>query len=168
MKRYEEFLKCDYTKDEMLEMGHDLSRASQSRRSLEQQKKQIDAQLKGQIEEQNTAIERLSNAIFNGCEWRNVECRVELDTPSTGRKRIVRIDTGEEVRIILMTDEDRQLVMDLQNEAETGATEEEEQLWPFVKQEVDADGAPLAAAHLVGGTHQKRKRGKDAAAGDAQ
>ena len=118
MRKYEEFLKCDYSPAEMAEMATDLARSNQCRGSLEQQKKQIDSQLKSQIEEQNTIIGRLSSALVSRCEWRNVECRVELDTPGKGRKRIVRLDTGEEVRVILMTDEDRQMVMDLQEKAE--------------------------------------------------
>lgn len=191
MRKYEEFLKCDYSPAEMAEMATDLARSNQCRGSLEQQKKQIDSQLKSQIEEQNTIIGRLSSALVSRCEWRNVECRVELDTPQKGLKRIVRIDTGEEVRVILMTDEDRQMALDLQSEAEAAAQKEEEEKAqaerdkvivtpppvlasieaPAVAEvmsaaEVEAEGAPLASAAVMGtGTHQK-KRGKQAAAGD--
>lgn len=173
MKKYEEFLRVDYKPEELAEMSQDLARATQARGSLEQQKKQVDAQLKAQIEEQNTAIGRLASSIVNGCEWRNVECRVELDTPDKGRKRIVRIDTGEEVRVVLMTDEDRQMVLDLKSkaEAEEAAKQPAEPIItppPYVPRldepgtvegTVEPEkGSPLAQAAVMGGTHQRKDR----------
>lgn len=106
---------------------------------------------------------------------RNVDIRIELDTPESGKKRIVRLDTGEEVAIKNMTDQDRQMVIDLQSAADA----EEAKAEPIVtpppyQQRIEAqpevqmpeviNGATLAPAVLAGGTHQskKRKRNKEA------
>lgn len=108
---------------------------------------------------------------------RNVDIRIELDTPESGKKRIVRLDTGEEVAVKGMTDYDRQMVIDLQSAAEAQEAEQEAVKEPIITpppvlQRIEApaeadtpevvNGATLAPAVLAGGTHQaKSKRGRN-------
>lgn len=182
---YVEYLKCDLTDTEIADAARELAKANARRASIEQQKKEVDSQLKGEIEAQNTVIARLAQLINAGHEYRNIDCRVELDTPEAGKKTIVRLDTGEVVNIKPMTDADRQMVIDLQAEAEAAeevARQSEVErvivtpppVLPQLPAPVEVataaevaaeDGAPLAQAAVMGGTHQKRNRGKDAAAG---
>ena len=121
MNKHVEYLRCDFTDAEIAETAKQLARANYKRTSLEQQKKEVDSALKGEIEAENSVIQRLSNCINTGHEYRNIECRIELDTPEPGKKRVVRLDTGEEVSVRLMTDADRQMVLDLQAAADAEA-----------------------------------------------
>ncbi len=122
-QQYVEYLRCELTDTEIADTARDLARANSRKASIDQQKKEADAQLKAEIQAQESIIARLSALINSGHEYRNIECRVELDTPTSGRKTIVRLDTGEIVSEKPMTDADRQMVMDLQTAAE--AAEEE-------------------------------------------
>ncbi len=114
-----------------------------------------------------------------GHEYRDIEVRIELDTPEVGKKRIIRLDTGEEVAVKPMTDSDRQMVIDLQEKAEAAEAEQEAAKEPIVtpppyQQRIDApeevhtpeviNGATLAPAVLAGGTHQSKKRKRNAEA----
>lgn len=112
--QYTEYLKCDFSDAEIADRAKELATANRRRTSIEQQKKEIDSDLKSQIEAENSKIQRLSEQIGMGYEYRNVECSVEIDTPSIDRKRIVRLDTGEEVKVVSMTAEDKQASLDLQ------------------------------------------------------
>lgn len=201
-----EYLRYDFTDTEIAEAARDLATANRKRSSLEQRKKEVDAAIKAEIEEQNSIIGRLSQLIGTGFEYRDIEVRIELDTPEPGKKRIVRLDTGEEVAVKAMTESEKQMSLDLQTKAE--AEEEEARAKaeaesvivtpPPVLQALPApevataaevaaerpavvlqvsgdkvinsapaeDGAPLAPAATMGGTHQKKKRGKEAAAGE--
>lgn len=171
MNRQYEYLRYDYTDAEIAEAARDLASANRKRASLEQRKKEVDSAIKAEIEAENTSIGRLSNLIATGFEYRDIEVRVELDTPEEGKKRIVRLDTGEEVAVKRMTDEDRQMVLDLQTKAEAAEAKEKAEKEPIVTPPpvlnrieapaVDAEvvtddaGATLAPAALVGGTHQR-------------
>lgn len=188
---YTEYLKCDFTDSEIAEAAKELARANSRKASIEQQKKDVDAQLKSEIVAQETIIGRLAAQINTGSEYRNVECRVELDTPEAGKKRTIRLDTGEEVSVKPMTDTDRQMVLDLQGKAEAEEAAKNPPKEPIVTPpplvmrleagEVDmtpeqasqmvidainggkpAAGPTLAPARTQGGTHQKGTRGKRA------
>jgi hypothetical protein len=118
MAKYTEYVKCLFTDEEITAAARDLARSTQKRASIEQRKKEVDAALKGEIEAEISVIGRLSTYINTGYEYRDVECRVELDTPVAGKKRIVRLDTEEEVKIIQMTDDDKQMALDLSDKAD--------------------------------------------------
>ncbi len=131
MKAYE-YLRYDYTQEEIKAAGSDLAAANHKRDSIERRKKEIVASLTAELEEQKAAITRLSDMIRMGFEWRDIEVRVELDTPIQGQKRVVRLDTGEEVAVKRMTDDDRQMVLDLQSKAEAAEAEAEKAKAPIV------------------------------------
>ena len=111
--KYTEFLRCEFSDEEITQAAKDLAKANQMKSTLEQRKKEVDASLKADIESQNSTIARLAQMISVGFEYRDVECRVDLDTPEAGRKTIIRLDTGEEVKVVLMTDQDKQMALEL-------------------------------------------------------
>lgn len=197
MERKYEYLRYEYTPDEITAAAHDLATANRKRDGIEQRKKEVVASLKSEFEEQNSAIAQLANLIAMGFEYRNIEVRIELDTPESGKKRTIRLDTGEEVSVKAMTDTDRQMVLDLQTKAEAAEAEEKKAKEPIVTPppfvmrleagEVDmtpeqasqmvidainggkpAAGPTLAPARTQGGTHQKGTRGKRARNLDAE
>lgn len=116
--KHTEYLEYEFTDTEIAEMARQLARANRTKASLEQQKKEVDSQLKADIEVQNSAINKMSQGITVGREWRTIECLVILDTPEPGKKTIRRNDTGSDVKVIPMTDEDRQMVLDLTAKAD--------------------------------------------------
>lgn len=197
-QKYVEYLKCDLTDAEIADAARELARANNRKGSIESQKKEVDAQLKAEIAAQESVISRLSALIESGHEYRNIDCRVELDTPEPGRKTVVRLDTGEIVNVKPMTDADRQMVIDLQTEAEAAEEKAREEAIKAEQEKVIVTPPPVLTAlpepevmsaedqtttmqaPLPEGTWtpdrrdtdigahpaQKRKRGKDAAAGE--
>lgn len=106
-----ERLRCVFSDDEQVEHGKLIARAAQKWSELEQQKKEIDAQIKGEIEQQKSIVQRLSSAISMGYEYRDVETHFVMDTPSPGTKTVVRVDTGEVLRTEPMTSSEKQGVL---------------------------------------------------------
>ena len=112
-----QYLKCEFTDAEVSDFGKELAAASTRRAQIEQQKKEIDSDLKAKIEAENTKIQRLSERITQGFEYRDVEVTIVLDSPRDGWKTTIRKDTGEEVKVEPMTDDDRQMALKLEEEA---------------------------------------------------
>jgi hypothetical protein len=159
--KFTEYCKYTFTDAEITDAAKELARAAQQRASLEQRKKEVDSQLKADIEAQNSIVGRLSSYINTGYEYRDIECRVELDTPEVGKKRIVRLDTEEEVKVVPMTDMDRQMRLELQEKAEQAEAAKEEAKEPIVTPpppvlQIEAPAAAtLASVTVMGGSHQK-------------
>jgi hypothetical protein len=105
-----EFLKCYFTLEEKADISERMARAMQQKIDTEEEfgvvKKQFQEQLAGFTNEANKLARR-----FNfGYEHRSVVCDVLLDTPEPGKKTIIRQDIpGEVVRVLDMTDADRQM-----------------------------------------------------------
>ena len=157
--RYTEYLKYEFSDAEITDAAKELARAAQQRASLEQRKKEVDSQLKADIEAQNSIVGRLSSYINTGYEYRDIECRIELDTPEPGKKRIVRVDNGEEVKVVPMTDADKQTSLDLQEKADEADKKELIITDPPPVLQIEAPAAaPLASAATMGGSHQKKGR----------
>lgn len=103
-----EYLPVRYTGPERLDLAEQLARASQAKGDAEDQKKAQDAEYKEQLEGLNLAIKRLSRKLTSGHEMRNVPCKWILEDPTPKEKTLVRLDTGEIVRVIPMQDRDFQ------------------------------------------------------------
>lgn len=103
-----EYLPVSYTPAERLDLAEQLARASQTRMDTEDQKKANDAEFKETMEGLNLAIKRLTRRLTQGSEMRNVECKWILEDPTPKEKTLVRLDTGEVVRIMPMQDHDFQ------------------------------------------------------------
>lgn len=123
MTKYTEHLKYEFSDAEIAQFAKELARANARKVSIEQQKKEVDTQLKAEIEVQNSSLARLSAMINAGCEYRLVECDFRMDSPEVGKKTVFRVDTGEDIKVLMMTDADRQMLLDLKN-AEGGTAVE--------------------------------------------
>jgi hypothetical protein len=100
-------LKCILTEDETRIYGMDLARSNASKDESEERKKEVDAQLKAEIESHSTRALNLARKINNGYEYRDVECLTEFDFTKNSAT-ITRVDTGEVVEKRAMTDDERQ------------------------------------------------------------
>lgn len=103
-----ESLKYTFNAEELATIARSLALANQEAEAIEDEKKEAVANFKARIEAQETAISRYARLYANGYEYRNVECEDLLNNPGNGRKTIVRKDTGEVVRTIEMTPDERQ------------------------------------------------------------
>lgn len=95
MKRESKHLKYTFTQDEIRRMSYDLARGNRDLRSINEQKKEVVADFASRIKAQEGAVDRLSEQIANGYEYRLVTCEVFMDSPTPGLKTIARTDTGE-------------------------------------------------------------------------
>lgn len=118
-KTVQEYLRYDFTEEELKEKSRELARALQLRERAESEQKAAQAQFKERIESQQNIISRLGREIYSGWEMRNIDCQVEFHTPAIASKRITRIDTGEIVRECAM--ERHELQENLFGEEETSA-----------------------------------------------
>ncbi len=114
MTYHSEHLEVRFTDVEKLEMGRDVARLNQEKRRLEQKLGEIKKQLAGEISAKETEIDRLMDLLSNGYEYRQVECRIDLDTPKQGQASIVRLDTEEVVRVRRMNEEELQIKLPLE------------------------------------------------------
>jgi hypothetical protein len=108
-----EYLKVEFTHDEIHEMGSQLAQTTKTINELENDKKAVNADFKAKIEGQSAVSQSLSTKIQNGFEYRHVECEVRYNDPTTGMKTTVRKDSGEVLRKESMTTDEMQLELEL-------------------------------------------------------
>ncbi len=111
MERYPkstEQLECVLTQEELVEKGRKLSKETQRRNSLEDEKKSVNSSLKASIDACNAEINRLGIIVSNGKEMREVECETHFNTPQDGIKSLIRTDTGEVIREQPMSNNERE------------------------------------------------------------
>lgn len=101
-------LKCVLTLEEIAEIGRKLGNLNQEQARLKLQAKEAASQYKARIDSAQTQIEDLSSTMNCGYEYRSVDCDVLFNTPTEGRKTIVRSDTDEIVEECPMTDDEIQ------------------------------------------------------------
>ncbi len=115
MPRTTEYLKVTFTREERAEFALELARATQGKAEIELRKKEIAAKIKAEIEEHDTLIAGLARKVHDGYDFKDVEVEIIFDKPQPGEKSIYRKDTGEFVAKKRMSDEDRQMVIDLES-----------------------------------------------------
>lgn len=142
MTSHSEHLEVRFTDAEKLEMGRDVARLNQEKRRLDQKLSEIKKQLTGEIAAKETEINRLMDLLSNGYEYRQVECRIDLDTPKLGQASVIRLDTEEVVRVRRMNDEELQIQLPLE-EAPPEAEPEPEPV-----AEVVVEPEPIVPAEL--------------------
>lgn len=96
-KRIAEYLKYTFSDPEQSENAKQLARKTQQLVELDLKKKQLMADIKAEAEEGASAVVRLARWVNDGYDFRMIDCEVQYDRPKRGQKRIVRLDTGEEV-----------------------------------------------------------------------
>ena len=102
-RQQKEYLKCEFTHDEIHQKGIELARISSERQTIENERKAVAADFKAKIDTKDAEIAILGSHINNGYEYRNVVCTAIFNQPNTGKKTIMRNDTQEVVRIEDMT-----------------------------------------------------------------
>lgn len=105
-----DYLRCNLTDEELLETGKQLARANAQRAEAESHKKEIDSQLKADIEKHASRALSLSVLLNNGYEYRNVECQQVKDF-AAGTVTVIRNDTGEIVLERPLTADERQAAL---------------------------------------------------------
>ncbi len=106
--RQYEAVKFTFGPTDIQELGQKLARETQNVYDLEARKKEIDADLAAQIKAANGRVSDVTTRLNNGYEMREVEVLVLYDEPRQGIKRIVRVDTNEQLREEAMTLEEMQ------------------------------------------------------------
>jgi len=102
-----EMLKCEFTKEEVQELGSKLARKHLEIVDLKNQKAAVTSRYGGSIKIAETEAASLSEKIRNGYEFRDVEYRKQM-LPETAEVAFIRLDTGEIYRTRNMTEDERQ------------------------------------------------------------
>ena len=105
-------LKCMLTQDETRTYGIELARENAAKDEAEERKKEVDAQLKAEIESHSTRALSIARKINNGYEYRDVECTLDCNYTKNSAT-IRRTDTGEVIETRAMTQEERQMGLNL-------------------------------------------------------
>lgn len=98
-------LKCELTRDELLEAGAKLADAQQKIAELESALASYKAQNKSECEMAKASVENLSDKIRRKYEFRDIRCVIEKDF-DRGMFTIIRMDTGETVEARPLTDDE--------------------------------------------------------------
>ena len=102
-RRLYEAIKYTFTQDEIRELGEALAREAQTVFDLKEKKASVDADLSALIKAANRRVGEIADKVNSGFEMREVECLALMEDPRPGMKKIIRIDTNEEVRVEAMT-----------------------------------------------------------------
>lgn len=133
--KVDRLLKHTFSRDEIVEIAQESASAAYSRNELEAQLDSIKADFKGRIGLLETAIDKAQRKIRDGYEMRDIQCEVQFHTPVDGMKRVVRLDTYEEVGIEAMLPHERQEILPFvsasdSSPADEGEKQEVEKIWP--------------------------------------
>jgi hypothetical protein len=85
-------LKFHFTEDEKRANAMQMAKLVADRGELENQKKQVDADLKARIEAAGGEIIRYSRLVTNGYDYRQTECKWHMNFPHSGYKSLIRMD----------------------------------------------------------------------------
>lgn len=100
-------LACQLTTEELAAAANKLAGLLKEREALAQKKKDAVAKFSGEISELDAIIKGMEQVINDG-EVRAVSCEWHYSWEKK-KKRLIRLDTSEEVRNASITDEDKQL-----------------------------------------------------------
>jgi len=88
-------LKYEFTHEELLTLGRDLSIKNQELRTLEDQKKSVVSEFTSRMTIAKEQIGSLSDKLSAQYEMRDVICMIDYHTPERDMKTITRTDIGE-------------------------------------------------------------------------
>lgn len=103
-----EHIQRQYSESEMLEFGKLQAGALQRIASLEDEKKGAMDHFKSEISAQHTIVQELAKRINMGYEIIPTPCDVIMNQPTKGMKSIVDKKTLAVIKVLPMTDQDRQ------------------------------------------------------------
>jgi hypothetical protein len=107
-KRITLSLRCEYSDLELAEKRDELSTVICRQGEVEQRKAAINREFKEELDGLYSRASELAHQIKARSQDRAVECVTEFHKPNIGEKTVIRLDTGEMVRVEVMTDEERQ------------------------------------------------------------
>ncbi len=110
-----EHLPYKFNDEELKEFSESMARAFQDRSNLIAEKKAVLSKFSANIAGKDAEIEALSLKINSKQEHRYVECEIRMNTPTVGRKTLVRLDSNEIIWDKNMTAEECQLKLSLEN-----------------------------------------------------
>jgi len=103
-----DLLECLFTEIELKTLSNELACKIIEKRELETKKKSALSDFMGKINDIKAEINLLANKINTGKEYRNVNCIITMNSPSTGLKTAQRLDTKENIWTNEMTAEELQ------------------------------------------------------------
>jgi hypothetical protein len=124
-KTIKESLRYDFSDAEITQIARDQGQKMRDRTIIEEEKKRVAKQYAVRIETLDGEIDADTDKITSGYEMRMVECGVFYHTPILGKKTIVRLDSGKEVRVESMTEMECQAMLELEEGESDGDGEEE-------------------------------------------
>jgi hypothetical protein len=101
-------IKHTLEESDKMKYGKYLAEKIAERDQITLEKKESMSEFKSRLDNVMTDINGFSEALNSGFEMREVKCEVFFNLPSPGKKTIVRMDTGEEIGIESMTEEEKQ------------------------------------------------------------
>lgn len=106
IKKEKRFLRCQFSPEELLEVGKTLADATNALTGLEEDKKRVMSDFKAKLDAKQADITIASNKIATGYENRNVECEAHMNTPEPGKKTVYRTDTKAKVCVEDMNEQE--------------------------------------------------------------
>jgi len=113
-----ESCRVELTSEELIAAGRELASAQTEVRQLEDDFKGVRDEWKARISAVEARITTSANRIGRGYDLRPVECVVIYDQPDPGMKSCFRQDTSERVWVREMTESDRQMIIQFEEEQE--------------------------------------------------
>jgi hypothetical protein len=101
-------LEVNLTSKELQEKGQEMAAAIIQYDDYEAEKKEIAKDLGDKMKDLHLKLSGLARVTRRKTEVKPVECKVELNTPETGTKRITRMDTKTIIKELPMTLAERQ------------------------------------------------------------
>ena len=105
-------LRWDFTDEEKLAMGLELARENEEATAVEERKKEVDSQLKAEIDSHVAKSQSLSRKINNGYEYRDIPVKITKDLGKNSYTE-VREDTGQTILERALSAEERQAKLDV-------------------------------------------------------
>lgn len=122
-REFSEQMKVYLTEEEKTEHSQSMAKAFQELNDLREQLKEAQADYKSKITAREAHLSREATLVSNGYEYRGIRCKWMMSTPSSNEKTLHRLDTGAVVRVVAMSDEDSQSVLDFADESDGASTE---------------------------------------------
>jgi len=106
-------LKHVFSEHELLQLAEKLSQKLQDADQKELERKEITSQFKAEADSIQADISKVAHKVRAKFEIRDVECKVTFNHPTSGIKRVVRLDTDEIVGDFEMKLDEKQDLLDL-------------------------------------------------------
>jgi DNA-directed RNA polymerase subunit RPC12/RpoP len=116
-------LRCVLTPDERYAKAEELAKAIQDLEAEERRQTEVKSQLKAEIGAIQALQSRLASIVASGCEYRDVVVQ-DLHDYVAVTVTTVRTDTGEQINVRTMTDDERQMPLPGADDVDDGHDDE--------------------------------------------